>query len=89
MAFNWVGTVAQVIWADNVQVPGTNRHVQNWLLQKNTQIGEESRTADIGNGKTVTVNNQRLYKKKWSCKMGCDWYLFRWKKCKFGCNKIR
>ncbi len=55
MTLNWLATGTKIMWDANATIPGTDRHIQNLVLGKNTLVGEENRTADIGNGKTVTV----------------------------------
>jgi hypothetical protein len=48
-------------------IPGTDRQIQNLLFAKNTLVSEESHTADIGNGKTVTVTIKHCIRKS-----GCE-----------------
>lgn len=55
MAFQWIVTGAKLVCDANPVIPGTDRHLQNVVFQKNTLLGQETYTADIGNGKTVTV----------------------------------
>jgi hypothetical protein len=52
---NWLASGAKSMWDANAKIPFTDRHFKNWVLQESTQVGEEIHTADIGNGKTVTV----------------------------------
>lgn len=55
MAFKWVVSGGKMVLDANPIIPGTNRHLKNVIFQKNTLVGQESYTAYIGNGKTVTV----------------------------------
>jgi hypothetical protein len=76
MAFNWLAAVGKSMWDENAIIPGTDRHIQNLVWQKNTLLGEESRTADIGNGKTVTVTIKDVIRKsgcaKWDVTGVCS-----------------
>ncbi len=76
MSFNWLATGAKMIWDANLTIPGTDRHLQNVVLQKNTLLGEESHTANIGNGKTVTVTIKDCIRKsgcaKWDVTGVCS-----------------
>ncbi|CAF1207680.1 unnamed protein product [Adineta steineri] len=63
MAFNWVSAAAQTLLFANIVVPGTDRHIKNWVLQQNTLLSEEKYVADIGNGKTVTVTIKDVIRK--------------------------
>jgi hypothetical protein len=76
MAFNWLAAAAKSMWDENATIPFTDRHIQNVVWQKNTLLGEESRTADIGNGKTVTVTIKDCIRKsgcaKWDVTGVCS-----------------
>ncbi|CAF1207622.1 unnamed protein product [Adineta steineri] len=76
MALNWVSAAAQTLFDANIVVPGTDRHIKNWVFQKNSTLGEEKYTADIGNGKTVTVTIKDVIRKsgraKWDVSGSCS-----------------
>ena len=55
MAFQWVAGAAKLVCDANPIIPGTDRHLQNVVLQRNTLVSQETCTADIGNGRIVTV----------------------------------
>lgn len=69
MAFNWIVNGAKLAYDANPIIPGTGRHLQNVVLQRNTLVGQETYTADIGNGRivTVTVNDciRKSGREKW------------------------
>ncbi len=72
MAFNWLAEGAKIVWDANPTVPGTDRHLQNVILQKNSLLGEETRTADIGNSRTVTVTIKDCIRKSGRAKWDVD-----------------
>jgi hypothetical protein len=64
MAFNWVTIGAEMVCdANPIIIPGTDRHLENVLLQKDTLVSQESYSANIGNGKTVTVTINDVIRK--------------------------
>jgi hypothetical protein len=76
MAFYWLATSAKNMWDTNATIPFTDRHIQNLFWQKNTLVGEESHTANIDNGKTVTVTMKDCIRKsgyaKWDVTGVCS-----------------
>ena len=63
MAFNWIGGAATNFFNSNGIIPGTDRHVQNFLWQRNSLLGEETFTANVGNGRTITVTIKDVIRK--------------------------
>lgn len=55
MAFNWINAAATSFYNSNGIIPGTDRHIQNFLWQRSVVLGQEKLTADVGNGRTITV----------------------------------
>ncbi len=50
-------------WTSNSQIPGTDRHIKNFFLQRNSVVDQETHTRDIGNGKIVTVTINDVIRK--------------------------
>lgn len=55
MAFNWISAAATGFYNSNGVILGTDRHIQNLIWQRSTILGQEKFTADVGNGRTITV----------------------------------
>ena len=55
MAFKWIVAGAKLVCDANPIIPGTDKHLKNVVLQRNSLVGQERYTADIGHGRRVTV----------------------------------